>query len=158
MKKILGKSVCIKNIMVLLPALICLLFGGCGVIIKDIKKQIMVVYDYSEDIEKEYDYTNEALANLIYQISDFFLDEERKTDEIPNEALRYKEITVFQSDKKKPAEQQKTDDNRIIKIEIYQYNNELYGKAFFDYADREYSAKLSAEISAQVEALETGGQ
>ena len=155
MKKRLGKGVYIKNIMVLLSSLICLLLGGCG---DSSKEQIIVVHDYSESTEKEYDYTNEALDDLINQISDFFLDGERKTDEIPNEALEYKRITVYQPDKKKTAEQQKTDDNRIINIEIYQYDNELYCKAYFDYADQEYSAKLSAEISAQLEMLETGGQ
>lgn len=155
MKKNWGKGIHIKNIMLLLSLLICLLLSGCG---DSSKEQIIVVYDYSESTEKEYDYTNETLDDLINQISDFFLDGERKTDDIPNEALGYKRITVYQPDKKKTVEQQKTDDNRIINIEIYQYNNELYCKACFDYADQEYSAKLSAEISAQLEMLETGGQ
>lgn len=153
MIKNLGKGVHIKNVMFLLSSLICLLLSGCG---ESSKEQIIVVYDYSESAEKEYDYTNEALDDLINQISDFFLDGERKTDEIPSEASEYKRITVYQPDKKKPVEQQKTDDNRIINIEIFQYNNELYCKAYFGYADQEYSAKLSAEISAQLEKLEAG--
>jgi len=155
MRKNLGKSKYIKNIMVLLSSLICLLLSGCG---DSSKEQIIVVYDYSEGTEKEYDYTNEALDDLINQISDFFLDGESKTDEIPDEALGYKRIAVFQPDKKKPVEQQKIDDNKIINIEIYQYNDEFYCKASFYYADQEYSSKLSAEISEQVEMLEMGGQ
>lgn len=153
MKKILGKCEYIKNIMVLLSLLICLLLSGCG---ESSKEQIIVVYDYSESSEKEFDYTNEALDNLINQISDFFLDAERKTDEIPSDASEYKRITVYQPDKKKSVEQQKTDDSRIINIEIYQYNDELYCKAYFDYADQEYSSKLSAEISSQLEKLKIG--
>lgn len=54
--------------------------------------------------------------------------------------------------------QQKTDENRIIHIELYQYNNEIYCKVRFDFSDQEYTAKLPAEISAQVEKLETEGQ
>lgn len=155
MKKNLGKGVYIKNVIVLLFSLICLLLSGCG---DSSKEQIIVVYDCSQNTEKEYDYTNEALDDLINQISDFFLDGERKTDEIPNEALEYKRITVFQPDMKKPVAQQKTDDNKIINIEIYQYNDEFYCKAFFYYADQEYSSILSDKISEQVEMLETGGQ
>ena len=153
MEKIIGKDVYIKNIIALLFSFICLLLSGCG---DSSKEQIIVVYDCSKNTEKEYDYTNETLDDLINQISDFFLDGERKTDEIPKEALEYKIITVFQPDKKKTVEQQKTDDSKIINIEIYQYNDEFYCKACFSYAEQEYSSKLSDEISEQVKMLEIG--
>ena len=43
-------------------------------------------------------------------------------------------------------------------IELYQYNDEIYCKASFDFSDQEYTAKLPAEISAQVEKLEAEGK
>ena len=70
---------------------------------------------------------------------------------------RYKRIDVFQTDGAS-AGQQKTDENRIIHMELYQYNDEIYCKACFDFSDQEHTAKLPAEISAQVEKLEMEGQ
>lgn len=61
----------IKNIMILLVAFICLLISGCGDSSKD---QIIVIYDYSDNTEKEYDSTNETIDDLVNQICDFFLD------------------------------------------------------------------------------------
>ena len=43
-------------------------------------------------------------------------------------------------------------------MELYQYNDEIYCKACFDFSDQEHTAKLPAEISAQVEKLEMEGQ
>lgn len=152
MKKKVRKGRHIKNIMVLLTVCICLSISGCG---DSSKSQVIVVYDYLESAEKEYDYTNENIDDLVNQICDFLLDGESGTDEIPSGALEYKRIDVFQTDKHKSAEQQKTDDNRLVNIEIYQYNNEFYCKACFSFSDQEYSAKLSSDISTQVEKLET---
>lgn len=69
MEKIIEKDVYIKNIIALLFSFICLLLSGCG---DSSKEQIIVVYDCSQNTEKEYDYTNETLDDLINQISDFF--------------------------------------------------------------------------------------
>ena len=145
----------IKNIMILLVAFICLLISGCGDSGKD---QIIVIYDYSDNTEKEYDSTNETIDDLVNQICDFFLDVESENVGIPEEAMRYKRIVIFQADKQKSVEQQKTDENRLINFEIYQYNNEFYCKACFDFLNQEYSAKLSDDISVQVERLETSKQ
>lgn len=142
-----------KKFMVCLIMLICLFASGCGDSSKD---QIIMAYDYSDGTEKEYDATDEAMGDLVNSICDFFLDGECGTDEIPDGALGFKRIEVFQTDGKASAGQQKTDDNRLILIEIYQYNDEFYCRASFDFAEQEYTAKLSADISAQVERLETG--
>ncbi len=83
---------------------------------------------------------------------------ESETEEIPGEASGYKRIDVFQTDGGTSAGQQKTDGNRIIHIELYRYNDEIYCKASFDFSDQEYTAKLPAEISAQVEKLEAEGK
>lgn len=152
MKKEVRKGRHIKNIMVLLAVFICLSISGCG---DSGKSQVIMVYDYLDNTEKEYDYTNENIDDLVNQICDFFLDGESETYEIPSGALEYKRIDVFQTDKHKSVEQQKTDDNRLVNIEIYQYNNEFYCKACFSFSDQDYSAKLSSDISAQVEKLQT---
>lgn len=96
----------IKNIMILLVAFICLLISGCGDSSKD---QIIVIYDYSDNTEKEYDSTNETIDDLVNQICDFFLDVESENVGILEEAMRYKRIVIFQADKQKSVEQQKTD-------------------------------------------------
>lgn len=83
------------------------------------KDQIIMADDYSDGTEKEYDATG------------------------------FKRIEVFQTDGKASAGQQKTDGNRLILLEIYQYNDEFYCKASFDFSEQEYTAKLSADISAR---------
>lgn len=155
MKRELREILHIKNVMVLLAVFICLLISGCGDSSKD---QIIMIYDYLDNTEREYDCTNEIVDDLVNQICDFFLDGQSGANEIPDEALEYKRIVVFQTDKKKSVEQQKTDENKIINIEIYQYNDEFYCIASFDFSDQEYSAKLSTDISAQVKKLETSVQ
>ncbi len=95
---------------------------------------------------------------MVNQLCDYFLDGESETEEIPGEASGYKRIDVFQTDSYTSAGQQKTDGNRIIHIELYRYNDEIYCKASFDFSDQEYTAKLPAEISAQVEKLEAEGK
>lgn len=143
-----------KKLIVCFITLICLFASGCGDSSKD---QIVVVYDYSNDTEKEYDATDEAMDNLVNSICDFFLDGESGTDEIPVGASGYERIEVFQTDGQALAGQQKTDDNRIMHFEIYQYDDEFYCKAVFAFSGQEYTAKLPADISAQVEKLETDG-
>ena len=142
-----------KKFMVCLIMLVCLFASGCGDSSKD---QIIVVYDYSDGTEKEYDATDEAMDDLVNSICDFFLDGKCGTDEILDGALGFKRIEVFQTDGKASAGQQKTDDNRLMLIEIYQYNDEFYCKANFAFSEQEYTAKLSADISSQLERLETG--
>lgn len=141
--------------MVLLAVFVCLLISGCGDSSKD---QKIVIYDYLNNTEKEYDHSNEIVDDLVNQICDFFLDGQSGSDEIPDGALEYKKIAVYQVDKKKSVEQQKTDENRIINIEIYQYNDEYYCKAIFDFSDQEYSAKLSTDITNQVGKLDKSVQ
>lgn len=140
-----------KKFMVYFITLICLSASGCGDSSKD---QIMVVYDYSNDVEKEYDAADEAMDGLVNSICDFFLDGESGTDEIPDGASGYKRIEVFQTDGKASVGQQRTEDDRLMHIEIYQYGDEFYCKAVFAFSGQEYTAKLPAGISAQVE---TGG-
>lgn len=154
MKKSVTKKWHHKKLMVCLIMLICLFVSGCGNSSKD---QIIVVYDYSDSTEKEYDATNEAMDDLVNSISDFFLDGECGTDEIPDGALGYKRIEVFQTDGKASAGQQKAEDNRFMHIEIYQYDHEFYCKASFAFSGQEYTAKLSDDLSAQVERLKTEG-
>lgn len=154
MKKEIKKKWHHKKLMVCLIMLICLFVSGCGDSSKD---QIIVVYDYSDSTEKEYDATNEAMDDLVNSISDFFLDGECGTVEIPDGALGYKRIEVFQTDGKASAGQQKTEDNRLMNIEIYQYNDEFFCKASFAFSEQEYTAKLSDNLSAQVKRLETEG-
>lgn len=144
-----------KKIMACFVMLACLLFSGCGDSSKD---QIIAVYDYSSNTEKEYGAEDKTADDLVNQLCDYFLDGESETEDIPGEALDYKRIDVFQTDGQTSAGQQKTDENRIIHMELYQYNDELYCKARFEFSDQEYTAKLPAEISAQVEKLETEGQ
>lgn len=135
--------------------LACLLISGCGDSSKD---QIIAVYDYSSSTEKEYGGADKAADDLVNQLCDYFLDGECETEEIPSEALEYKRVDVFQTDSYASVGQQKTDGNRIIHIELYRYNDEIYCKASFDFSDQEYTAKLPAEISAQVEKLEAEGK
>lgn len=144
-----------KKIMVCFTTLVCLLISGCGDSSKD---QIIAVYDYSGSTEKEYGAEDKTTEDLVDQLCDYFLDGESETGEIPGDALDYKRIDVFQTDGHTPAGQQKTCGNRIIYMELYQYNDEIYCEARFDFLDQEYTAKLPAEISAQVEKLETEGQ
>lgn len=144
-----------KKIMACFAMFFCLLISGCGDSSKD---QIIAVYDYSSSTEKEYGGADKAADDLVNQLCDYFLDGECEAEEIPSEALEYKRVDVFQTDIHAPTGQQKTDGNRIIHIELYQYNDEIYCKASFDFSDQEYTAKLPAEISAQVEKLEAEGQ
>lgn len=155
MNKELRKTSPLKNVMVLLAVFVCLLISGCGDSSKD---QKIVIYDYLNNTEKEYDHSNEIVDDLVNQVCDFFLDGQSGSDEIPDGALEYKKIAVYQVDKKKSVEQQKTDENRIINIEIYQYNDEYYCKAIFDFSDQKYSAKLSTDITNQVEKLDKSVQ
>lgn len=154
MKKGIKKKWHHKKLMVCLIMPICLFVSGCGNSSKD---QIIVVYDYSDSTEKEYDATNEVVDDLVNSISDFFLDGECETVEISDGALGYKRIEVFQTDGKASAGQQKTEDNRLMNIEIYQYNDEFFCKASFAFSEQEYTAKLSDDLSAQVKRLETEG-
>ena len=117
-----------------------------------------VFYDCSSSTEKEYGTEDKTADDLVNQLCDYFLDVESETEEIPGEASGYKRIDVFQTDGGTSAGQQKTDGNRIIHIELYRYNDEIYCKASFDFSDQEYTAKLPAEISAQVEKLEAEGK
>lgn len=144
-----------KKIMAFFAMFSCLLISGCGDSSKD---QIIAVYDYSGSAEKEYGAKDKTADDLVNQLCDYFLEGESETEEIPGEASGYKRIDVFQTDGHASAGQQKTDGNRIIHIELYRYNDEIYCKASFDFSDREYTAKLPAEISAQVEKLEAEGQ
>ena len=134
--------------------LACLLISGCGDSSKD---QSIVFYDCSSSTEKEYGAEDKTADDLVNQLCDYFLDGESETEEIPGEASGYKRIDVFQTDGAS-AGQQKTNENRIIHMELYQYNDEIYCKACFDFSDQEHTAKLPAEISAQVEKLEAEGQ
>lgn len=143
-----------KKIMACFITIVCLLIGGCGDSSKD---QIIAVYDYSDSTEKEYGAEDKTAEDLVDQLCDYFLDGECEAEEIPGEAFSYKRIDVFQTDGAS-AGQQKTDENRIIHMELYQYNDEIYCKACFDFSDQEHTAKLPAEISAQVEKLEMEGQ
>lgn len=59
------------------------------------------------------------------------------------------------NERRNQAEQKKSDENKMINFEIYQYNNELYCIASFSFTDKVYSAKLSTEISEQVKKLKT---
>lgn len=152
MEKKMKKRMCHKRLMAYFIMLICLSASGCGDSSKD---QLTVVYDYAGGTEKEYDATDEDVDDLVNGICDFFLDGESGTDEIPDGALGYKRMEVFQTDGKASAGQQKTDDNRIMLIEIYQYDDELYGRAYFGFSGQEYAAKLPDGLSAQVEKLET---
>ena len=102
-------------------------------------------------------FRSKTAEDLVDQLCDYFLDGEGEAEEIPGEAFSYKRIDVFQTDGAS-AGQQKTDENRIIHMELYQYNDEIYCKACFDFSDQEYTAKLPAGISAQVRKLETEGQ
>lgn len=144
-----------KKIMACFAMFSCLLISGCGDSSKD---QIIAVYDYSSSTEKEYGGADKAADDLVNQLCDYFLDGESETEEIPSEALEYKRVDVFQTDSYASVGQQKTDGNRIIHIELYRYNDEIYCKASFDFSDQEYTAKLPAEISAQVEKLEAEGK
>ena len=143
------------KIMACFTTLACLLISGCGDSSKD---QSIVFYDCSSSTEKEYGGADKAADDLVNQLCDYFLDEECETEEIPSEALEYKRVDVFQTDSYASVGQQITDGNRIIHIELYRYNDEIYCKASFDFSDQEYTAKLPAEISAQVEKLEAEGQ
>ncbi|MEY8237303.1 hypothetical protein AALA36_16545 [Lachnospiraceae bacterium 66-29] len=134
--------------------LACLLISGCGDSSKD---QSIVFYDCSSSTEKEYGTEDKTADDLVNQLCDYFLDGECEAEEIPGGAFNYKRIDVFQTDGAS-AGQQKTDENRIIHMELYQYNDEIYCKACFDFSDQEYTAKLPAGISAQVRKLETEGQ
>lgn len=144
-----------KKITACSAMLACLLISGCGESSKD---QIIAVYDYSGSTEKEYGAEDKTTEDLVDQLCDYFLDGESEAEEIPDEAFHYKRIDVFQTDGGTPAGQQRTDGNRIIHMELYQYNDEIYCEARFDFSDQEYTAKLPAEISAQMEKLETEGQ
>lgn len=143
------------KIMACFTTLACLLISGCGDSSKD---QSIVFYDCSSSTEKEYGGADKAADDLVNQLCDYFLDGECETEEIPSEALEYKRVDVFQTDSYASVGQQITDGNRIIHIELYRYNDEIYCKASFDFSDQEYTAKLPAEISAQVEKLEAEGQ
>lgn len=143
------------KIMACFTTLACLLISGCGDSSKD---QSIVFYDCSSSTEKEYGGADKAADDLVNQLCDYFLDEECETEEIPSEALEYKRVDVFQTDSYASVGQQITDGNRIIHIELYRYNDEIYCKASFDFSDQEYTAKLPAEISAQVEKLEAEGK
>lgn len=143
------------KIMACFTTLASLLISGCGDSSKD---QIIVFYDCSSSTEKEYGGADKAADDLVNQLCDYFLDGESETEEIPGEASDYKRIDVFQTDGHALEGQQKTDGNRIIHIELYQYNDEIYCKASFDFLNQEYTAKLPAEISAQMEKLEAEGQ
>ena len=143
------------KIMACFTTLACLLISGCGDSSKD---QSIVFYDCSSSTEKEYGGADKAADDLVNQLCDYFLDGECETEEIPSEALEYKRVDVFQTDSYASVGQQITDGNRIIHIELYQYNDEIYCKASFDFSDQEYTAKLPAEISAQVEKLDAEGQ
>lgn len=138
-----------KKKIVLLAIFICLLISGCG---NNSKDQIIAIYDYSSNTETEYDTTNETIDDLVNQICDYLLDGESETAEIPSEALNYKRIDVFENNKLK------SDDNRLINIEIYQYGDDLFCKAYFGFSDQEYTTKLSTDISTQMEKLETNRQ
>lgn len=144
-----------RKIMACFTMLACLLISGCGDSSKD---QIIAVYDYSSSTEKEYGTEDKTADDLVNQLSDYFLDGESEAEEIPGEAYNYKRVDVFQTDGHASAGQQKTDENRIIHIELYQYNDEIYCEARFGFSNQEYTAKLPAEISAQVEKLEMEGQ
>ena len=142
------------KIMACFTTLACLLISGCGDSSKD---QSIVFYDCSSSTEKEYGAEDKTADDLVNQLCDYFLDGECEAEEIPGGAFNYKRIDVFQTDGAS-AGQQKTDENRIIHMELYQYNDEIYCKACFDFSDQEYTAKLPAGISAQVRKLETEGQ
>ena len=142
------------KIMACFTTLACLLISGCGDSSKD---QSIVFYDCSSSTEKEYGTEDKTADDLVNQLCDYFLDGECEAEEIPGGAFNYKRIDVFQTDGAS-AGQQKTDENRIIHMELYQYNDEIYCKACFDFSDQEHTAKLPAEISAQVEKLEMEGQ
>lgn len=124
--------------------LFSLIINGCCNSSKD---QIIVVYDYSSNTEKNYNAADETVNNLLNQICDYLLDGGSIAAELPNEALDYKRIDVYQTDR------QKTDEGKLINIEIYQYNDEYYCKACFTFSKQEYTAKFSADISAQIEKL-----
>jgi hypothetical protein len=143
------------KIMACFTTLASLLISGCGDSSKD---QSIVFYDCSSSTEKEYGGADKAADDLVNQLCDYFLDGECETEEIPSEALEYKRVDVFQTDSYASVGQQKTDGNRIIHIELYRYNDEIYCKASFDFLNQEYTAKLPAEISAQMEKLEAEGQ
>ena len=143
------------KIMACFTTLACLLISGCGDSSKD---QSIVFYDCSSSTEKEYGAEDKTADDLVNQLCDYILDGESETEEIPGEASGYKRIDVFQTDGGTSAGQQKTDGDRIIHIELYRYNDEIYCKASFDFLNQEYTAKLPAEISSQMEKLEAEGQ
>lgn len=141
----------IKKGTALLTVLICLTISGCGESSKD---QIITIYDYSENKLNEYDTNNKEIDDLVNSICDYLLDEDGETVEIPKDALNDKRIEVFQGNKNKSVDQQKTNENRLISIEIYKDSSELYCKAYFSFSEQEYSTKLPADITKQVEELE----
>lgn len=155
MKEKSGKIMQLKTVTALFLLFICLSISGCG---DSSKNQIIAVYDYTDNTEKDYDTSDTAMDNLVNQIFDYIMDAENSTDKIPGEALGYKRIEVFQTDGKRSGKPQKTDDNRLINIELYKYSNEFYCKACFNFSDQEYTVRLSSDIAAQVKNLEKNGQ
>lgn len=135
-----------KKKIYILAALFCLLISisGCG---DSSKEQTITIYDYVENKEIAYDINDEKIDAFVNTICDYLLEEESETIEIPKEALKYRQINIFQG-------KQQTDENRIVNIEIVTYNNELYCNAYFTFSDCEYTVKLSHDIAKQLEALE----
>lgn len=128
----------------ILALLLCLFVGGCG---DSSKEQIIVITDYLENTETEQDITDEAYeetSHIVNCISDYLLDEEVQTVEMPNDAIPYKRIELFQ-EKRQP-------ENILITFKVYQSNNNLYCKGIFGFSEQEYTAKLSDDIAKLIKA------
>lgn len=137
-----------KKSTIILLFLFCLLMSGCG---KDSsKEQIITTYDYSTDEESEYASDDEAINEFVNNLSDYLLDGNGESFKIPEEAEKYKRVILYQGDKQKPGEQQKTDENKMMDIELYKYNEDFYCKAVLSFSDTNYEIKLSPELKQEI--------
>lgn len=135
-----------KKKITILISLFCLLISvsGCG---DSSREQTITIYDYVENKKTVYDISSKEIDAFVNNICDYLLEEESETIDIPKEALKYKQINIFQG-------KQQTAEKRIVNIEIFTHNNALYCNAFFGFSDSDYTVKLSQDIAKQLEALE----
>lgn len=128
--------------------LICILLSGCG---NSSKKQYIVEYDYLQNKEIIYNVEDEEINNFVDDLSDFIMDGEQIEIKVPRDAINYKKLMLYQE--KQYNNKQKTDEDKLMDIEIYKYDEDFYCKAKLYFSQQDCEMKLSPELSQQIKAI-----
>ena len=125
----MNKKICTFLILVLA----CLFISGC---VDSSKEQRIVVYDYADDSEKEYDSSNIEINEFINDTFDYLMDKGNTLKEIPKEASPYKKITLY--------EKVNNAEDLVMNIELYCDEESFYCNADIGSEDpTHYKVELS---------------